>query len=144
MASRTSRTASSICCRVALRLSPQLAPSATPAHRRRWGSSRTPGGECSEWRSGCNHSDMPANQIDRKLRQSIELTLSPAKFERNVLAFDVSGLLEALAKSAQIFREGFERCGVRYGDHRHRRCARAAATRKAGPERSTSWNAIFL
>ena len=61
---------------------------------------------------------MPANQIDRKLRQSIELTLSPAKFERNVLAFDVSGLLEALAKSAQIFRERFERCGVQKLDHR--------------------------
>ena len=44
---------------------------------------------------------------DDKLRQSIELTVSPAKLERNVLAFDVSALLEALAKSAQILREGF-------------------------------------
>jgi hypothetical protein len=75
---------------------------------------------------------MPANQIDRKLRQSIELTLSPAKFERNVLAFDVSGLLEALAKSAQIFREGFERCGVQKLDHRHRRLLRPRRSHEEG------------
>src|SRR4029453_13311756 len=102
------------------------------------------------WRSGWNHSDMPANQIDRKLRQSIELTLSPAKFERNVLAFDVSGLLEALAKSAQIFREGFERWGgqklaprarrpLRAGGERPRRRRAAEQRDELAPSHTGSW-----
>ena len=65
------------------------------------------GGECSRRRCGRNHGNTPTNEIGRKLRQSIELTVSPAKLERNVLAFDVSGLLEALANSPQTLREGF-------------------------------------
>ncbi len=82
-----------------------------------------------------NHGNTPANQIGRKLRQSIELTVSPAKFERNVLAFDISGLLKTLAKSAQILREGFERCGVQNPNHRHRRLLRPRQARPAPPRR---------
>jgi hypothetical protein len=63
------------------------------------------GGERGGRRCGRNHGDTPTNQIGRKLRQSIELTVSPAKFERNILAFDVSCFLEALAKSAKILSE---------------------------------------
>jgi hypothetical protein len=77
-------------------------------------------GECRGRRCGRNHGDAPANQIGRKLWQSIDLTVSPAVFERNILAFDVSGLLEALPKSAQIIREGLKRCRVQKSNHRHR------------------------
>ena len=88
-------------------------------------------GACTGKSPGCgySHGHTLANQIGRKLRQSIELPVSPAKFERNVLAFDVSGLLEALAKSAQILREGYGRCGVQKSDHRHRRLLRARRER---------------
>jgi hypothetical protein len=72
-------------------------------------------GACTGKSPGCgySHGHTLANQIGRKLRQSIELPVSRAKFERNVLAFDVSGLLEALAKSAQILREGSGDVGCR-------------------------------
>src|SRR5262244_2834191 len=88
--------------------------------------------ECSGRRCGYNHGHTLANQIGRKLRQSIELPVSPAKFERNVLAFDVSGLLEALAKSAQILREGFKRCGVENPNYWHRRLLRPRRERPCG------------
>src|SRR5262249_13783673 len=42
---------------------------------------------------------------------------------------DVSGLLETLAKSAQILREGFGRCGVQKSDHRECRLLRARRQR---------------
>src|SRR5262245_47631168 len=60
----------------------------------------------------------------RSAAKSIDLTVSPAVFERDVLAFDVSGLLEALMKSAQIIREGLKRCRVQKSNHRHRRLLR--------------------
>ena len=45
-----------------------------------------------------------ANQIGCQHRQSIDLTLRPAVFDRHVLAFDIAGGLEALAKCAQTLR----------------------------------------
>src|SRR5262249_46501429 len=72
------------------------------------------------------------NQVCRKFWQSIELSVSPAKFERDVLAFDVSGFLQALAKSAQILCKGFKRCGMQKSDHRHRRWLRARRKRPRG------------
>src|SRR5262249_26298193 len=87
------------------------------------------GGECSGRRCGRNHGDTPANQVSRKFRQSFELTVSPAQFKRNVLAFDVSGLPEALAKSAQIIPEGLGRLGMQKSNHRHRRLLRACRER---------------
>ena len=48
-----------------------------------------------------DHGDLAANQIGRQLRQSIELTLRPAVFDRHVLALDIAGILEALTKAAR-------------------------------------------
>ena len=49
--------------------------------------------------------DLSANQFGRQRRQPIVLTLRPAVFDRNVLALDIAGLLQALSKSAQTVRE---------------------------------------
>ena len=45
-----------------------------------------------------------ANQFGRQRRQPIALILGPAVFDRHVLAFDIAGLLQALAKCAQTVR----------------------------------------
>ena len=52
-----------------------------------------------------DHGDPPANQFGRQRRQPIELTFRPTVLDRHVLAFDVAGLLEALAESTQTLRE---------------------------------------
>ena len=46
-----------------------------------------------------DHSDRPADQFRRQRRQPSWLTLGPAVIDCDVLAFDISGLFEALAKS---------------------------------------------
>ena len=48
-----------------------------------------------------DHGDLSANQFGRQRRQPIDLILGPAVFDRHVLALDIAGLLQALAKSAQ-------------------------------------------
>ena len=60
-----------------------------------------------------DHGDLSANQFGRQRRQSIDLILGPAVFDRYVLALDIAGVLEALAKSAQTVRERVRRCGGR-------------------------------
>ena len=47
-----------------------------------------------------DHGHLTANQIGRQRRQAIVLTLRPAVFDRHVLALDIAGLLQALAKRA--------------------------------------------
>ena len=62
-----------------------------------------------ERRSGASgrgdHGDLSANQFGRQRRQSIDLILGPAVFDRHVLALDIAGVLQALAKCAQTVRE---------------------------------------
>ena len=48
-----------------------------------------------------DHGDPSANQFGRQRGKSIKLILGPAVFDRHVLAFDIAGVLETLAKSAQ-------------------------------------------
>jgi hypothetical protein len=45
-----------------------------------------------------DHGDLTANQIGRQSRQSIELALGPAIFDRDVAAFDVVGILQTVAE----------------------------------------------
>ena len=71
----------------------------------------------------------PANQIGRQCRQPIDLILRPAVYDRQVLALDIAGLLQALAKCAQTVRDRVRRCGVEEPDHRHRRLLRARRER---------------
>ena len=48
--------------------------------------------------------DLPAYQIVRQPRQSIELILGPAINDNDILALDITGVFEALAKSTQTVR----------------------------------------
>src|SRR5262245_45979135 len=68
----------------------------------------------------------PANQFFHEYRQPLELTLSPAIFDRHVLALDIAGVLEALAECAHTVRKRVRRCTAEEPDHRHGRllCAR--------------------
>ena len=68
-------------------------------------------------------------RFGRQRRQPIDLILGPAVFDRHVLALDIAGVLEALAKSAQTVRERVRRSGVEKPDHRHRRLLRARRER---------------
>src|SRR5262245_36670546 len=65
--------------------------------------------DCRRCRLGCeygrctdrsDHGNLSANQIGRQLRQSIKLVLGPAVDDRDVLALDITGLFQALAKCA--------------------------------------------
>ena len=51
-----------------------------------------------------DHGDLPANQSAASIWQPIELILGPAVYDRDVLALDEAGFLQALAKSAQTVR----------------------------------------
>src|SRR5262249_17474201 len=52
-------------------------------------------------------------------RQPIELILGPAVFDRYVLALDIAGVFEPLAKSAQTIHQRVRRPAVEHPDHRH-------------------------
>jgi hypothetical protein len=82
--------------------------------------------------SSGDHSDASANQIGRQLRQPVISTLRPAVFDCHVLAFDIAGLLQALAKSAHTVRESLGRLSIEEPDHRHGRLLRARGKRPGG------------
>ena len=52
-----------------------------------------------------DHGDPATNQIGRQRRQSIVFAFRPAVFDRHVLALDIAGFLQALAKSTQTVRD---------------------------------------
>src|SRR5262245_35227623 len=72
-----------------------------------------------------NHGDLPPNQLGRQLRQPIKLILAPTVYDRYVIALDIAGVLEALAKSAQTVLNSLRRSVIKEADHRHRRLLRA-------------------
>src|SRR5262249_14459345 len=76
-----------------------------------------------------NHRHLTTNQIGRECGQSIIVTLCPAILDRNVLAFDVAGFLQTLAKGGHVTRVSLWRCAVEEPDHRHRRLLRACRER---------------
>src|SRR5262249_21760594 len=79
--------------------------------------------------TGDDQADPSANQVRRQLGQSIEPVFPPAVDDCYIVAFDVTGLLEALAKSAQSVPHRVGRPGVEEGDHRHCRLLRARRER---------------
>src|SRR6516225_7314757 len=57
------------------------------------------------------------------------MTLSPAVFDSHVLAFDIAGFLQALAKSTHHIRIFSGECAIEKSDHRHRGLLRARRER---------------
>jgi hypothetical protein len=72
---------------------------------------------------------VPANQIGRQRRQLFELIFGPPVFDRHVLALDITGVFEALTKSAQTLRLAVGRYGAEEPDHWHRQLLRARCNR---------------
>src|SRR4029450_9750313 len=72
---------------------------------------------------------LSADQFGRQLRQSIELILGPAVFDRPVPALDVAAILQALAKCAQTVRHPVRRSGFEKPNNRHRRLLRSRRER---------------
>jgi hypothetical protein len=66
-----------------------------------------------------DHRDPLANQIDRQPGQQVEPVVGPAVFDRDVLALDIAVILQALAESAQAFRETVRRYSAEEADDRH-------------------------
>src|SRR4029450_7146298 len=77
------------------------------------------------------------NQFGRQRRQTIELSLCPAVFDRDILALDIACLLQALAKSAHTVRDRVRRLAVEESDYRHRRLLRPRRKRprRRAPEK---------
>ena len=59
-----------------------------------------------------DHRDLSANQFGRQHRQPIQLILGPAIYSGDVLALDIAGVFEALAKSAQTICQRLRRPAV--------------------------------
>jgi hypothetical protein len=55
---------------------------------------------------------LPANQFNRYRWKAIDLTVGPAVFDRQILAFDIAGIPQALAKSTQAARVPIRRVGI--------------------------------
>src|SRR2546430_2609140 len=75
-----------------------------------------------------DHRDLPANQLGRKVGESSHL-FGPAVVDRYVLALDVAGFFEALAKSAQPLGNRFGRSDLEKPDYRRRRLLHARRKR---------------
>jgi hypothetical protein len=76
-----------------------------------------------------DHGDLSANQIGQKRRQLIVPALQPVVFDRHVLAFDVPGFIEALAKCGRKARGGIGRPVSDKPNHRQRWLLRACRER---------------
>src|SRR5262249_59549058 len=60
----------------------------------------------------------------RQLGKPVEAILRPAIFDRDVLALDIAGIFQTLAKCAQRVLVRAGRSGIEHPDHRHRRLLR--------------------
>src|SRR6516162_765027 len=76
-----------------------------------------------------DHGHLSADQIGHQCRQAIVLGLQPVVLDRHVLAFDVAGFVEALAKRGHVARVGIGRPVSDKPDHGHRRLLRARRER---------------
>ena len=83
--------------------------------------------------AGCDHGDLPANQIRCKRRQPVMLTLRPAIFDRDVLAIDKSGLVQPLSERVDKRRGTGSRCPSGETDRGYRRLLRTRSKRKGEP-----------
>src|SRR5215475_9281619 len=82
--------------------------------------------------SGRNdHGDLSTNQFSHQRWNSIGLILAPAIFDRDVLALEITGILQAFTECAHTVRLRIGRTWVDETDHRHR----LLCTRRERPRR---------
>jgi hypothetical protein len=62
---------------------------------------------------------LAADEIGRQPWKPIQLIVSPAKVDGNVLAFDESGLLQPLSERGDKLRRAGSGCAAEKTDHRH-------------------------
>src|SRR5262249_1458313 len=79
-----------------------------------------------------DHGHLAAHRFGGERRQPIELSLGPAVFDRQILALNITDLLQALAKGPQAPCRPVRRLGIEMADHRHRRLLRARRERPRG------------
>src|SRR5262249_55279341 len=77
-----------------------------------------------------DHGHLPLRQIRRECRQPIELVLRPAKFDRDVVAVDEPGFLQAVAECRYPVNGIGSRGGIKETDDRHRRLLRPRRPRR--------------
>ena len=90
--------------------------------------------------AGDDYRNLSASQFGRQRRQPIDLIFGPAVMDRYVLALDIAGLFQALAKCAQTVRQRVRGPAVKESDHRHRRLLRPAASGHAAAPPSAAMN----
>ncbi|MFL5001197.1 MAG: hypothetical protein ACJ8DY_12510 [Xanthobacteraceae bacterium] len=76
-----------------------------------------------------DHSRLTNDQIRRQRRQPIAHAVRPAVLDRDVLAFDESGFLQALPEGGHEVDRVGEPADAKKSDHRHRRLLRACRER---------------
>ena len=76
-----------------------------------------------------NRSHPTTNQIGSQCRQSIVVALSPAVFDRNVPALDVTRFAQALVERSHTTRPQVKRFASEKPNHRHCRLLRARSKR---------------
>src|SRR5262245_28981121 len=69
---------------------------------------------------------MPAHEIGRQLRQSVDLVLGPAVFDRHISMLEKADLIQALSKCSHEFRAVTERSTAQNTDHRDGRLLRTS------------------
>src|SRR5262245_39898365 len=74
------------------------------------------------WSDDYGH--LPLRQIGRECRQPTELVLRPAKFDRDVVAVDEPGFLQAVAECRYPVNGITSRDDIEETDHRYRRSLR--------------------
>ena len=87
------------------------------------GAAQTVGG------AGEQHRHLPLDQFGRQRRQLIEPPVSPAKFDRDVLALDKTAFAERSGETPPQVPHGGWRTAAEETDHRHRRLLRARRER---------------
>src|SRR5262249_44427425 len=96
-------------------------------------------GFCRErWRcpaASGNDTNATAYQVRRQLRQNIVSSVSPTKFDRDVVPFDIAAFTQTLTKGSEYGRIGLGRSRAQIADHRQRRLLRA---RRQWPRRRSA------
>src|SRR5436189_302219 len=73
--------------------------------------------------------DPAADEIGDQGRQALVAGVAETVFDRDVVAFDVAGLRQTLAKRHLALRVGIGRAGIQVADYRHRRLLRPSGER---------------